>query len=156
MKSKIFVFLVVLVFTLGTLCVFAGGQKEAPQEAKKIAVVTPYMANATTAFVIEQFKGYATKEGWQVSVSDIAGDFNLLVSRIQDAVAQKVNAIVLGMGDPVQMTKGLEAAAAAEIPVFGLDAGVTEGVLLNVTSDNTDLGTTSADALASRSMEREM
>ena len=115
---------------------------------KQVAVVTPYMANATTAYVIKQFKGYAEEEGWKVTVADTAGDFGLLVSRIEDAVTQKVDAIVLGMGDPVQMSKGLEAAAAANIPVFGLDAGVTEGVLLNVTSDNADLGQKSAKALA--------
>jgi len=114
---------------------------------KQVAVVTPYMANATTAYVIKQFKQYAESEGWKVSVADTAGDFGLLVSRIEDAVTQKVDAIVLGMGDPVQMSKGLEAAVAANIPVFGLDAGVTEGVLLNVTSDNTDLGQKSATAL---------
>ena len=117
-------------------------------EGKRVAVVTPYMANATTAYVIKQFEQYAKSEGWTVSVADTAGDFGLLVSRIEDAVAQKVDAIVLGMGDPVQMTKGLEAAAAAKIPVFGLDAGVTKGVLLNVTSDNTDLGYKSAEKLA--------
>lgn len=116
---------------------------------KQVAVVTPYMANATTAYVIKQFKQYAESEGWKVSVADTAGDFGLLVSRIEDAVTQKVDAIVLGMGDPVQMSKGLEAAAAANIPVFGLDAGVSEGVLLNVTSDNADLGQQSAHALAS-------
>ena len=115
---------------------------------KQIAVVTPYMANATTAYVIKQFEQDAKAEGWTVSTADTAGDFGLLVSRIEDAVAQNVDAIVLGMGDPVQMTKGLEAAAAANIPVFGLDAGVTEGVLLNVTSDNADLGQKSAEALA--------
>ena len=115
---------------------------------KQVAVVTPYMANATTAYVIKQFKQFAESEGLKVSIADTAGDFGLLVSRIEDAVTQKVDAIVLGMGDPVQMSKGLEAAAAAKIPVFGLDAGVTEGVLLNVTSDNADLGQKSATVLA--------
>lgn len=123
-------------------------EENARAAEKRVAVVTPYMANATTAYVIKQFKQDAEAEGWEVSVADTAGDFGLLVSRIEDAVTQKVDAIVLGMGDPVQMTKGLEAAAAVNIPVFGLDAGVTEGVLLNVTSDNTDLGQKSAKALA--------
>jgi len=117
-------------------------------EGKRVAVVTPYMANATTAYVIKQFKQFAEAEGWTVAVADTAGDFGLLVSRIEDAVTQKVDAIVLGMGDPVQMTKGLKAATAAKIPVFGLDAGVTAGVLLNVTSDNADLGHKSAEELA--------
>jgi ribose transport system substrate-binding protein len=115
---------------------------------RRVAVVTPYMANETTKYVIEKFKSEAEAKGWEVTVTDTAGDFNMLVSRIEDAVSQKTDAIVLGMGDPAQMTKGLEAAQQANIPVFGLDAGVTEGVLLNVTSDNSALGKSSADALA--------
>jgi ribose transport system substrate-binding protein len=142
MKKVMVIMIVALI--MGS-SVFEGNAVEA---ATRVAVVTPYMANATTAYVIKQFKQYAEAEGWTVSVADTAGDFGLLVSRIEDAVAQDVDAIVLGMGDPVQMTKGLEAAAAANIPVFGLDAGVTEGVLLNVTSDNTDLGDKSAEELA--------
>ncbi len=114
---------------------------------KKIAVVTPYMANETTKYVIDQFKKNADAKGWDVTVTDTAADFNLLVARIEDAVNGKADAIVLGMGDPAQMTKGLEAAKAANIPVYGLDAGIVPGVLLNVTSDNTDLGTASANEL---------
>lgn len=134
-----------MVFSLGT--VFAGGAKEDAKAAKTIAVVTPYMANATTAYVIEQFKKQASDRGWRTTVSDTAGDFGLLVSRIEDAVAQKADAIVLGMGDPAQMTKGLAAAKAAGIPVFGLDAGLAEGVVLNITSDNADLGKQTAELL---------
>ena len=146
MKTKYMTCVLVLFMFMGIgMSIFEGN---ALAEEKQIAVVTPYMANATTAYVIKQFKQDADAEGWKVSVADTAGDFGLLVSRIEDAVAQKVDAIVLGMGDPIQMAKGLEAAAAANIPVFGLDAGMTEGVLLNVTSDNADLGQKSAKALA--------
>ncbi len=145
MITKKVTFVLVLVLLIGSFIPVFGGKAIGAE--KRIAVVTPYMANATTAYVIKQFKDYTESEGWTVSVADTAGDFGLLVSRIEDAVAQNVDAIVLGMGDPVQMTKGLEAAAAANIPVFGLDAGVTEGVLLNVTSDNTDLGYRSAEEL---------
>jgi ribose transport system substrate-binding protein len=134
----------VFVSIVATAPAFAAG----PAGAKRIAVVTPYMANATTAYAIKQVQLYAGQEGWQVTVSDTAGDFGLLVSRIEDAVTQKYDAIVLGMGDPTQMVKGLKAAQAAGIPVFGLDAGVADGVLVNVTSDNTDLGARSARILA--------
>lgn len=134
------------VLLLGVLS--AAAPSVAAGEAKRIALVTPYMANATTAYAIKQFQLYAGQEGWQVTVSDTAGDFGLLVSRIEDAVTQKYDAIVLGMGDPAQMTQGLKSAQAAGIPVFGLDAGTGEGVLLNVTSDNTALGMRSAQILA--------
>ncbi len=135
-----------LVLLLIAAMAWASGAAESDQV--DIAVVTPYMANATTAQVINHFEEYAEEEGWRVTVSDTAGDFGMLVSRIQDAVTQKVDAIVLGMGDPAQMTAGLSAAEEANIPVFGLDAGLTEGVYLNVTSDNADLGRKAATALA--------
>ncbi|CAN5816328.1 substrate-binding domain-containing protein [soil metagenome] len=115
---------------------------------KTIAIVTPYMANATTKFAIDKFQEYGKAKGWNVTVTDTNADFNLLVSRIEDAVTQKADAIVLGMGDPAQMTKGLDAAKAAGIPVFGLDAGVADGVALNITSDNEALGQMSAHYLA--------
>ena len=115
---------------------------------RTVAIVTPYMANETTKYVIGKLKEDGERKGWKVNVTDTAGDFGLLVGRIRDAVAQKVDAIVLGMGDPAQMTAGLDAAEKARIPVFGLDAGLAKGVLLNVTSDNSDLGRASAKALA--------
>ena len=126
----------------------AAGDSAGEGGAVSIAVVTPYMANATTKYVIDQFEQYATEQGWDVSVTDTNADFNVLVSRIEDAVTQDVDAIVLGMGDPAQMTKGLEAAQAAEIPVFGLDAGTGPGVVLNITSDNAQLGRETAHYLA--------
>ena len=126
----------------------SGANPAASTSGKKVNVVTPYMANATTKFAIERFQEYGKAKGWNVSVVDTNSDFNALVSRIQDAVTQKADAIVLGMGDPAQMTQGLDAAKQANIPVFGLDAGNAPGVVLNITSDNAALGKTSADALA--------
>lgn len=145
MKRTLVLVLLVLISSVSLL--MAAGTSET-SSSTRVAVVTPYMANATTAYVIEQFKADAEQKGWKVSVSDTAGDFGLLVSRIEDAVAQGVDAIVLGMGDPVQMTKGLDAAKQANIPVFGLDAGLVDGVLLNITSDNADLGRQTAKVLA--------
>ena len=146
MKKRIVLGLIVLLL-FGTSMAFAAGSAE-QADTTRVAVVTPYMANATTAYVIEQFKADAEALGWKVSVSDTAGDFGLLVSRIEDAVSQGVDAIVLGMGDPVQMAKGLNAAKEAGIPVFGLDAGLVDGVVLNITSDNADLGRQTAKVLA--------
>ncbi len=137
-----------IVLLLVAPLVSAGGAGERVEDQVDIAVVTPYMASATTAQVINQFQEYAEAKGWRVRVSDTAGDFGMLVSRIQDVAAQQVDAIVLGMGDPQQMSAGLSAAGEAGVPVFGLDAGFTEGVYLNVTSDNSDLGRQAADALA--------
>lgn len=126
----------------------SGGSSEAAADAITVAVVTPYLANATTKYVIDRFQAEGTAKGWNVTVTDTNADFNELVNRIDNAVTQGVDAIVLGMGDPAQMTKGLESAAAASIPVFGLDAGVADNVMVNITSDNAQLGQISAHQLA--------
>lgn len=112
-----------------------------------VTVVTPYLANAATKEVIELFTADGEKRGWQVSVVDTAGDMNKLNSAFQDAAAQQPDAIVLGTGDPTQISLGLKSAADAGIPVFAIDAGEADGITANVTSDNTDLGQQSANAL---------
>lgn len=126
----------------------AGSTGATNADAITIAVVTPYLANATTKYVIDRFQAEGAAKGWNVTVTDTNSDFNELVNRIDNAVTQGVDAIVLGMGDPAQMTKGLESAAAAGIPVFGLDAGVADQVVLNITSDNAQLGQMTAHQLA--------
>ncbi|TRY17294.1 sugar ABC transporter substrate-binding protein [Tessaracoccus rhinocerotis] len=113
----------------------------------EVSVLTPYLANAATKEVIELFQAEGEQRGWEVSVVDTAGDFNKLNSAFQDAAAQGPDAIVLGTGDPAQISLGLKAAADAGVPVFAIDAGAAEGIAANVTSDNVDLGEQSANAL---------
>ncbi len=112
-----------------------------------VQVLTPYLANAATKEVIDLFQADGEQRGWDVSVVDTAGDMNKLNSAFQDAAAQKPDAIVLGTGDPTQISLGLKAAADAGVPVFAIDAGASDGIVANVTSDNADLGQQSANAL---------
>ncbi|WP_425436368.1 sugar ABC transporter substrate-binding protein [Leucobacter massiliensis] len=116
-------------------------------DALTVAVVTPYLGNASTKEVIDLFTEDAEARGWQVSVEDTAGDMNKLNSAFQNAAAQQPDAIVLGMGDPTQVSLGLKSAADAGVPVFAIDAAEADGIAANVTSDNTDLGEQSAQAL---------
>lgn len=116
-------------------------------DSLNVTVVTPYLANAATKEVIELFTADGEERGWNVSVVDTAGDMNKLNSAFQDAAAQQPDAIVLGTGDPTQISLGLKSAADAGVPVFAIDAGEAEGISANVTSDNTDLGQQSAQAL---------
>ena len=112
-----------------------------------VQVLTPYLANAATKEVVDLFQADAEERGWGVSVIDTAGDMNKLNSAFQDAAAQGPDAIVLGTGDPTQISLGLKAAADADVPVFAIDAGAADGIVANVTSDNADLGQQSATAL---------
>lgn len=117
------------------------------EDAVTVAVLTPYLGNATTKEVIDDFQEIGQERGWGVSVRDTSGDMNLLNSAFQDAVAQKPDAIVLGMGDPTQLSLGLTSASDAGIPVFAIDAAEADGIAANVTSDNAALGQQSAQAL---------
>ena len=123
------------------------GSSTGDDDGLTIAIVTPYLSNASTKEVIDLFTDDAEARGWTVSVEDTAGDMNRLNSAFQNAAAQQPDAIVLGMGDPTQVSLGLKAAADAGVPVFAIDAAPADGILANVTSDNNDLGEQSANAL---------
>jgi len=122
------------------LCLgIVGGLAFSPQALatpKTVAVLTPYLASVTTNEMIQAFVDFAQQEGWEVTVIDTKGDFGALANRWEDVIAQKVDAIVMGMGDPNQFKKQIDMANKAGIPVLGGDAGYIEGMVCNVTSNN--------------------
>ncbi len=120
------IFLVVAALTLGGVVV--------AQDAPTVAVVTPYLAQPGTQFLVEGFQASAAEKGWAVNVIDTAGDVAAVISRIEDVVNQGVDAIVINV-DPAQVTAGLQVAADAGIPVFGMDAGADPLLVTNVTSN---------------------
>jgi ribose transport system substrate-binding protein len=117
--------------------------------ADTIAVITPYMAQPGTQFYVEAFQAEAKANGWDVNVVDTKGDVAAVVSRLEDAANQKVKAIVINV-DPSQVTAGLEAAKAAGIPVFGMDAGANPLLVTNVTSNGYSMAADTAAYVANR------
>lgn len=101
----------------------------------RIAVMTPYLASATTRIMVDQLASALEALDYEVDVIDTAGDVAALDGRIQDVVVQGVDAIVLS-ANPELVPAALESAADAGIPVFGMDAGSTQGLVLDVTSNN--------------------
>src|SRR5258708_19912415 len=91
-------------------------------DAPTIAVVTPYMAQPGTQFMVEAFQAYGKQKGWTVNVIDTAGDVAAVVSRLEDVANQGVKAIVLNV-DPSQVSAGLQGAKKANIPFFGIHTG---------------------------------
>jgi ribose transport system substrate-binding protein len=118
-------------------------------EGKKIAVITPYMAQPGTQFYVEAFQAEAKTNGWDVNVIDTKGDVAAVIGRLEDAANQKVDAIVINV-DPSQVAAGLEAAKAAKIPVFGMDAGATPLLVTNVTSNGYAMAADTAAYVANR------
>ncbi len=118
------------------------------QDAPTIAVLTPYLAQPGTQFMVEGFQAAAEAKGWTVNVIDTAGDVAALNSRVQDVVTQAVDAIVINV-DPSQIP-ALAEAVAAGIPVFGMDAGSTPEVLVNVTSNGYEMASVTATYVVDR------
>lgn len=102
--------------------------------AQSVAVITPYLAQPGTQAYVEGFEAAAKDKGWEVNVIDTAGDVAAAISRIEDAVNQKVDAIVINV-DPAQVSAGLLAAQDAGIPVVGMDAGSDPLIAANITSN---------------------
>jgi ribose transport system substrate-binding protein len=115
----------------------------------RVAIVTPYMAQPGTQFYVEAFQGVAAEKGWDVNVIDTAGDVAAVISRIEDMVTQNVDAIVINV-DPSQVTAGLQAAADAGIPVFGMDAGADPLLVANVTSNGYAMAAETSTYVADR------
>ena len=107
------------------------------QTSKTITLITPYQQSVTTNDMLKTLSELATKKGWKANVIDTKGDFGLMASRMEDAVAAKTDAIVIVSADPNQVKTQIAAAAAKGIPVFGCDSGYIPGMVMNATSDNT-------------------
>ncbi|MDB5660743.1 MAG: sugar transporter periplasmic protein [Cypionkella sp.] len=76
------------------------------------------------------------KSDWNVSLLDSGGSGEATASNIQDAASRGVDVIVITMADLRASRAALDAAKAANIPVFAVDSGYTEGVLVDITTNN--------------------
>jgi ribose transport system substrate-binding protein len=76
----------------------------AAEAAKKIVVITPYLAQPGTQFYVEAFQAEAKTNGWDVNVVDTKGDVAAVIGRLEDAANQKVDAIVINV-DPSQQKR---------------------------------------------------
>lgn len=107
---------------------------------KKISVMTPYLTSVTTNQMTGFIKDNLEAEGAEVFVIDTANDFAELASRIEDVVSSGTDGIVLVSADPNQVANQLTEAFDVDIPVFGCDSGFIEGMQVNSTSDNYQMG----------------
>jgi len=136
-------FLAIIFVLLSTVGVYA--QEDAPT----VAVMTPFLAQPGTQLMVEAFESSATDAGYAVDVIDTSGDVAALVSRMEDVALQGVDAIVIQV-DPAQIGPGLEAAADAGIPVFGMDSGSDPLVVANVTSNGYAMAAETASYVVDR------
>jgi len=145
MKRLLAIFCLFLLVLVATVAVVPVGLA---QDAPVVAVLTPYLAQPGTAFMVQAFQAAGEAKGWTVNVIDTAGDIAALNSRVQDVVTQGVSAIVINV-DPAQVP-ALSDATTAGIPVFGMDAGNDPNVMVNVTSNGYLMAATTATYVVDR------
>ena len=102
--------------------------------------MTPYMASVTTNQMVGYLETDLTAQGAEVNVIDTANDFAELASHIEDVTVFGTGAIVLVSADPTQLENQLREAMEAGMPVFGVDSGYIDGMQVNATSDNHQMG----------------
>jgi len=77
-----------------------------------------------------------TGKDWDISFLDSGGSGEATASNLQDAAARGVDAIIITMSD-LRASKAAIAAAAGEgIPIFSVDSGYIDGVVVDVTTNN--------------------
>lgn len=107
---------------------------------KQISVMTPYLTSVTTNQMVGYIKENLEEAGAEAFVIDTSNDFAELASRIEDVVSSGTDGIVLVSADPNQVANQLQEAFDADIPVFGCDSGFIDGMQVNATSDNYQMG----------------
>ena len=106
------------------------------QTARRVAIITPYQSSPTTNEMINAVVAFGAKQGWKTNVVDTRGDMGQMVARLEDAIASKVDAIVVVSIDAARIKTQVQAAKAANIPVFGCDAAYVDGLSATAVSDD--------------------
>jgi ABC-type sugar transport system substrate-binding protein len=107
--------------------------------ALEIAWVHANAAAQSESRVKQGFDKWLAESGmsdWNVSVLDSGGTGERTASNIQDAASRGVDAIVVTMADLRASRAALDAAIAADIPVFAVDSGYVEGLQVDITTNN--------------------
>ncbi|WP_434616043.1 sugar ABC transporter substrate-binding protein [Tabrizicola sp. M-4] len=108
-------------------------------QALEIAWVHSNAAAQSEQRVKAGFEAWLAESGksdWNVSFLDSAGSGEATASNIQDAANRGVGAIIITMSDLRASRAAIDAAVAAGIPVFSVDSGYIDGVVVDLTTNN--------------------
>ncbi len=130
----------VLVLASVLMMILTGAASAEGMQGKKVSLMTPYLASVTTNQMVGYLQAGLESLGAEVNVINTNNDFAVLASRIEDVVSARTDAIVLVSADPSQIANQLQDAFDAGIPVFGCDSGFIDGMQVNATSDNYQMG----------------
>jgi ribose transport system substrate-binding protein len=122
----------------------------APAKQIHVALINQVRTAEAGRIWADKFVAKAKALGWQVDDADANGDIDKLVGFVDNAVAQKVDAIVCGFWDLTRTQTALEHAQAGGIPVFAGDTGQDPKIVFTTLSDDKAIGAAMIDELAKR------
>jgi len=77
-----------------------------------------------------------TGKDWNVSFLDSGGSGEATASNLQDAASRGVDAIIITMSDLRASRAAIDVALEAGIPIFSVDSGFIDGVMVDITTNN--------------------
>ncbi len=124
---------------IGTVAAVSAGVVSGGASALEIAWVHSNAAAQSEQRVkagIEAWLEETGKSDWNITFLDSGGSGEQTASNIQDAASRGVDAIIITMADLRASRAALDAAIAADIPIFSVDSGYVDGVVVDVTTNN--------------------
>ena len=116
-------------------------QTQTKREKKENPTIAWIHMNAAAQSEQRAKKGFedyikSKKYNWEITTVDSKGSGQTLASNLEDAVQRGVDAIIVSMADLRAAKASLTNAKKAGIPVFAIDSGWTEGIIVDITSNN--------------------
>lgn len=107
-------------------------------QATDIAWVHANAAAQSEQRVKAGFEAWLQDSGkdWTISFLDSGGSGEKTATNIQDAASRGVDAIIITMSDLRASRAAIDVAVQAGIPIFAVDSGYVEGVMVDITTNN--------------------
>lgn len=109
-------------------------------ENLKVGFIATNFSAESQARVARSFKAEANELGWKVVQLNSMGTINKQADQMNNLVQMDVDAIVLAMAHPHEISPALERALDNDIPVITVDSGYYEGVVADITANNFVMG----------------
>lgn len=160
---------------LGGLGLAGAAVAAAPQLAEFVLGATPAYADTagkplSVAVIAQQMAAQSAQRSWaglqqwmsttgvdktwKVNQTDAKGDPGQLVSQIEDAIAAKVDAILVMYGTLTAARSALQDLENSKIPFFSLDSGWQAPAIADITSNNYVMGSQTSQFLVDRLLAR--
>jgi len=113
---------------------------EAPVQSKDLDIIWIHSgaSNQSEQRAYAGFMAFIQEQGWNWTVTEANSEDSdaKAADNISDAVAKGCDAIICSMVDMRASTPAIQQANDADIPIFTIDSGYTEGVVADVTCNN--------------------